>query len=365
MAKKKKQQIYLLVGTKKGAFILTSDLQRKRWNINGPLLKGAEVNDFAMDVREEPKLFACVNSYWWGANIRMSTDMGKTWIESKSGIQFDEKSGNKVNRLWSIMPAGKNEPGKIYLGVDPGAFFTTQDSGITWNEVKSLTSHATRSKWAAGAGGLMVHSICPDPDNPKKIFLGISAAGTFATEDGGKTWEPRNKGVRADFLPEKFPAVGQCVHHLEMHPAKPRVLYQQNHCGVYRSDNEGKEWTDISDGLPSRFGFPIQIHPHDPDTIYVIPEEGGEFRAAVKGNFSVYRSRNRGNSWKKLGKGLPTKNAFLHVHRQCMKMDQCEQAGLYVATSSGQIFFSGNDGTSWKTIADYLPMIYSINTVVF
>src|SRR5450759_118980 len=183
----------------------------------------------------------------------------------------------------------------------------------------------------------MVHCTCTDPNNPKRIYVGISAAGVFLTEDGGKTWEPRNKGILADFLPEKYPLVGQCTHHLDFHPSNPNLLYQQNHCGVYRSDNAGKEWVDISDGLPSRFGFPLQVHPHDAATIYVIPEQGPEFRAAVDGKFGVYRSTNRGGRWKKLTRGLPTRNMFAHVHRQAMAADNCDRCGIYVGTSGGQI----------------------------
>ncbi|MGA3244414.1 MAG: exo-alpha-sialidase [Bacteroidota bacterium] len=359
MAKQKKT--YLLVGTQKGAFILTSNSQRKKWTLTGPLLKGAEVNDIMLDVRRKPTMYASVNSYWWGSNVHMSTDWGKTWKQSEGGLRFKESSGKKVARAWCVKPGPASEPNVLYAGVDPGALFKTEDSGQTWTEFESLSDHPTRKKWAPGAGGLMVHSIVPHPTDPKQIFVGISAAGAFVTQDGGVTWEARNKNVLADFHPEKYPEAGQCVHHLESHPSTPSVLYQQNHCGVYRSDNGGKDWIDISKGLPSRFGFPIQIHPHEPDTVFVVPEEGAEFRASATGAFAVYRSTNRGATWKKMTKGLPAKPSFLHVHRQAMTHDELQPFGLYVATTNGQIFWSRDNGTSWKVLAENLPAIYSIN----
>jgi len=359
MAAKKKT--YLLVGTKKGAFIYASDASRKKWTMTGPILKGAEVNDIILDTRAKPVLYASVNSYWWGSNIHISKDGGKTWKQSEGGLRFEEASGKKVERAWCVRPGHASEPKVLFAGVDPGALFKSSDSGKSWTEIKSLSDHPTRKSWNPGAGGLMVHSIVVHPANPKKMFVGISAAGTFATEDGGKTWEPRNKNVLADFQPDKFPVAGQCVHHLEAHTSTPIVLYQQNHCGVYRSDNEGHDWIDISKGLPSRFGFPIQVHPHDPRTIFVIPEEGGEFRASAKGEFAVYRSSNSGKSWKKSVKGLPPKPSFLHVHRQAMTHDDHNQFGLYVASTNGQIFWSRDNGTSWKMLAEHLPPIYSIN----
>lgn len=210
----------------------------------------------------------------------------------------------------------------------------------------------------------MVHSIVLHPTDVKKAFVGISAAGVFATQDGGQTWEARNKNVLVDFKPEKFPEAGQCVHHLESHPSTPEVLYQQNHCGVYRSDNEGRDWVDISKGLPSRFGFPFQIHPHDPKTIFVVPEQGPEFRASATGAFAVHRSSNRGATWKKLTKGLPQKPSYLHVHRQAMAHDSLDPFGLYVATTNGQIFWSSDNGTSWKLLIENLPAMYSLNAAI-
>lgn len=361
MARKK---VYLIVGTHKGAFIFSSDESRKKWKMNGPLLKGADVNEIILDTRAEPTLYACVNSYWWGSNVHVSKDLGKTWKQSDPGARFGEKSGKTIARVWHITPGAPSEPNVVYLGVDPGALFKSSDGGKSWKEIESLTNHPTREKWTPGAGGLMVHCSCIDPKNPKKMFVGISAAGVFATEDGGVTWEARNKGVLADFQPEKYPIVGQCTHHLDFHPSNPTLLYQQNHCGVYRSDNAGKEWIDISDGLPSRFGFPLQVHPHDPATIYVIPEQGAEFRGPVDGKFGVYRSTNRGGRWKKMTKGLPSRNIYAHVHRQALAADSCDRPGIYVGTSGGQIMYSRNEGDSWNILTHWLPAVYSVRCAV-
>lgn len=251
------KKVHLLVGTYKGAFILTADRSRKRWKTSGPFLKGSEVNHIMMDTRGEPVICAASNSSWFGPGFKFSRNLGKTWEESEKGIRFEENAGKKVERVWALAAGPVDQPKVIYAGVDPGALFKTEDGGKTWEDVKGLTNHPTRERWTPGAGGLMVHSICLHPRDAKRMYVGISAAGTFFTQDGGNTWEPRNKGVLAEFLPDKYPEVGQCVHHLEAHPAKPDVLYQQNHCGAYRSDNGGKEWTDINKGLPSRFGFPL------------------------------------------------------------------------------------------------------------
>ncbi len=213
-------------------------------------------------------------------------------------------------------------------------------------------------------GGMMVHSFALHSEDPQKMHVGISAAGTFYTEDGGETWEPRNKGVLAEFLPDKYPHVGQCVHHMESHPANPDVLYPQNPCGVYRSDNGGQEWIDCCEGLPSRFGFPLQIHPHDPDTIYVIPEESPEFRCPVNAEFAVFRSRNRGENWEKLDNGLPTKNAYLNIYRHAMCADTCDPCGIYVGTSTGQIFYSRDEGEHWEILANWLAPVFSLTCAV-
>ncbi|MBI3364764.1 MAG: exo-alpha-sialidase [Ignavibacteriae bacterium] len=361
----KAKSVHLLLGTHKGAFIFTSDLARKKWKLHEPFLKGGDVNHLIMDTRNgKPTVYACVNSYWFGSGVQFSSNFGKTWKQAETPIRFDEARNMKVNRVWHVALGRKNEPNVLYAGVDPGALFKSEDGGKNWSEIESLTNHPTRERWTPGAGGMMVHSFCFHPTDKKKMHVGISAAGTFYTENGGKTWEARNKNVLAEFLPNKYPDVGQCVHHMESHPNKPDVLYQQNHCGVYRSDNDGKDWIDISKGLPSRFGFPLKIHPHDPDTIYVIPEVGAEFRCTPNGEFAVYKSTTRGKTWKKLSKGLPKQDAYLNVNRQAMAADNCDKFGLYVGTNTGQLFYTLDEGNSWKLLADFLPPIYSVECVV-
>jgi len=358
------KKMYLLAGTHKGVLMFTGDYDRKKWELKSNFFKGVDVNHAIFDTRSEPTIFACVNSSWWGPDIHYSKDFGETWIEPEKGIQFKEGAEEKVKKVWQITPGLNSRQNELFVGVDPAALFKTEDGGKTWKNVDGLISHPTRKKWNPGMGGMMVHSICLHSENHNKLFVGISAAGTFVTQDGGKSWKPKNKGVLADFMPDKYPEFGQCVHHMESHPAKPDVLYQQNHCGVYRSDDSGEQWIDISEGLPSRFGFPLQINPNDPDMIYVIPEEGAEFRAPVNTAFAVHRSKNKGENWEKLTNGLPQKNAFIHVHRQAMTVDNHETCGIYVGTSTGQIFFSRDEGENWETLADYLPPIFSLHSVL-
>ncbi|MCH7782935.1 exo-alpha-sialidase [candidate division KSB1 bacterium] len=341
-----RNDVQLLVGTHKGGFRFTSNTDRKEWELHGPFLKGDDVNHLILDLRNEPTLIACVTTMMGGSRIQISRDFGNSWESPESDIKFDENSVHSLKRIWYIAPGNKHEPDALYAGVDPAALFKSEDSGNNWYEINGLTNHPTRDKWQPGMGGMMVHSICIDPGDKNKMHVGISAAGTFYTEDGGQNWEPRNKGVLADFLPDKFPDVGQCVHHMESHPAKPGVLYQQNHCGVYRSDNSGVEWVDISEGLPARFGFPLVIHPHDPDTIYVIPEQAPEFRCPVDGEFAVFRSKNRGEHWVRLDKGLPNKDAYLNIYRHAMTTDDYDPCGIYVGTSTGQILYSRDEGDS-------------------
>ncbi len=359
-----KQKVLLLLGTHKGGFVLSSGLERREWKIEGPVFKGNDVHHMVLDQRTEPTLFACINSAWWGSDVRLSRDLGRTWEEPESGVRFGEQAEQSVNRVWCVVPGSPASPDVLFAGADPGALFRSDDGGWNWSEVESLSAHPTREQWQPGAGGMMVHSICAHPTDPNRLHVGISAAGVFSSEDGGESWCPRNQGVLADFLPEKYPQVGQCVHHMTMHPDEPELLYQQNHCGVYRSENEGREWIDLSEGLPSRFGFPLQIHPHQSDTIFVVPEEGPEFRCPVDGKFAVFRSRNRGDDWERLENGLPAEHGYLHVFRHAMAADPVDPFGLYLGTSTGQVFFSVDEGDSWKLLVDYLPPVYTVSSAV-
>jgi photosystem II stability/assembly factor-like uncharacterized protein len=363
-ARPRSRRVEVYVGTRKGAFRLSSGFDRRRWSLEGPFLKGAEVNDILLDQRGTPTLYAAATSYWFGTTIQRSIDGGETWTASEGGVLFAEGSGKHVDRIWTVAAPPWEGPGVIYAGVDPAGLFRSDDGGMTWSEVSGLNQHATRSKWNPGAGGLMVHGIRFHPKKRGMMYVAISAAGVFATEDGGTSWDPCNQGVAADFLPDPSPSVGQCVHSLEIHPRKPALLYQQNHCGVYRSDNGGRTWTDISDGLPSPFGFVIAVDPRDPKKVFVIPEEGPEFRSAVNGEFAVWVTENAGRSWTPLRKGLPARPAYLHVLRQAFRTDGLDPLGLYLGTSSGAVYASANGGKSWKQIAEHLPEITALHCAV-
>lgn len=351
-----------MVGTRKGAFLALSNTDRQSWNVKGPFFKGVQVNHLTYS-RSLSAILAAGKSSWWGPDIRLSNDLGQTWTEPLEGIRFPSNRGLSVERVWHIEADDRVSPTVLYAGVDPATLFRSADGGSTWHEIPALTDHPGRARWTPGAGGLMVHSICTDPRNGRRMFVGISAAGVFRTDDGGQTWIPKNKNVRADFLPEKFPEMGQCVHHLEIHPTDPDVLYQQNHCGVYRTDNAGDDWIDISEGLPSRFGFPLAVHPHDGDTLFVIPEESDQCRV-TPGALQVFRSRNRGGSWELLRNGLPQSHAYQNVLRAAMTTDPLDAPGVYIGTQGGRVLASFDEGDRWTTILDWLPPIYSLETAV-
>jgi photosystem II stability/assembly factor-like uncharacterized protein len=353
-------KILLLIGTRKGGFVATSDTSRAKWTLAGPLLKGCEVNHLAHVGGS--RLVMAGKSAWWGPALQVSDDAGATWRET-GAVRFDERRGYSVERIWFVK-ADPRVPGRLYAGVDPGALFVSDDGGDRWREVQALTDHPTRAKWFPGAGGLMVHSMAFDPSAPSRLVVGLSAAGVFRSDDEGHSWTPKNTGVRTDFLPDKFPEVGQCVHHMEMHPQQPHILYQQNHCGVYRSDDAGDSWTDISNGLPSRFGFPFVSLPHDGDTIFVVPEESDQARMTPNARFGIYRSRNRGASWEALTNGLPQAGAYLNVMRMALTVDPLDAPGVYVGTQGGHILASRDGGDRWETIFNWLPPVYSLEIAI-
>ena len=321
------------------------------------------------DSRNEGMILAAVNSPIWEAEVQMSHDLGETWVSSKEQPRFPDSSHLTLNRIWHLLPGRDDAPETLYAGVEPAALFSSDDRGVTWQEVVGLSEHPTRDQWQPGFGGLCLHSIIvSDPSHPDVMWVGISAAGVFGTIDGGKSWQTMNKGVRADFLPDRFPEFGQCPHKLLAHPTRPEVLVQQNHCGVYRSDSGGDDWKDISAGLPSRFGMVLGLHGQDPDTIYVLPVDeargdqvGGGLRFVTDAKFRVFRSRNGGEDWEPLTKGLPQKNAYLQAMREGMATDSLDPGGVYVGTTTGQIFYSRDGGDSWELLIDYLPPINSVD----
>jgi photosystem II stability/assembly factor-like uncharacterized protein len=365
MPRGKTKRVQVLVGTRKGAFVFTSDQRRRSWKVDGPHFAGQSVYHFVCDGRGDgPLLFAAVNNAWFGSDVHRSHDGGRTWKPTRGGLRFEEDSGLSTKFIWHIRPGRSEEPGVVYAGVDPAGLFKSEDGGESWAEVKGLNRHATRSRWTPGAGGLIVHTILLDPANKQRMYVAISAAGVFRSDDGGASWQPRNKNTRADFLPDKFPDLGQCVHKLVMAPGKPERLYQQNHCGVYRTEDAADNWKDIAKGLPSRFGFPIAVHPHDPDTIWVIPMVGAEMRACPGGEMAAYRSTDAGRHWSKQGRGLPSHDAYLLVLREAFSTDECDPAGLYFGTETGELFCTSNEGSQWRLLANFLPPILSVETAL-
>ncbi len=364
MSKPKKGSVVVLVGTRKGAFVFRGDARRRAWSVEGPHFIGESVHHFILDPRDDETLYATTRSDWWGPDVQRSHNWGRTWLRTKGGVRYARDAGLSVTCIWHIRPGRESEPGVVYAGVDPAGLFRSADGGATWEEVRGLNRHPTRKRWAPGAGGLIVHTILVDPANAQRMFVAISAAGVFRSDDGGRTWQPRNKGTRADFLPNKFPDVGQCVHKLALAPNSSGLLYQQNHCGVYRSDSAGDAWADISRGLPSRFGFPIAVHPREPKTIWVLPLMSDRMRACPKGCLAVYRSANAGRSWQKQDRGLPTRNAHLTILREAMSTDNCDPAGVYFGTETGQLFYSRDEGRQWHLLADFLPPILSVEAAV-
>jgi photosystem II stability/assembly factor-like uncharacterized protein len=346
------------VGTRKGAFVFRS-ANRKSWDVDGPFFKGWEVNHVVQDPRDPKRVYAAVNSAWFGPHIHGSTNSGKTWKPSDEGFAVKSVPEAKLARAWHIEPGHAEQPGVVFAGGDPGVLFRSEDWGKNWQEVTSLNTHATRSQWTPGGGGMMVHSIqCLSKES---IVVGMSVAGAFRSSDGGATWTPHNGNVRADFQPKKFPEVGQCVHHLLAHPRNTRQLYQQNHCGVYRAKFDAAKWTDISRGLPTRFGFCLAVPAAERETLFTVPIESPNFRCNPKGRLQVGRSRDGGKSWTLLSRGLPQKNAYLLVLREAMASDDQSPSGVYFGTTGGQVFYTRDAGDSWHALAEHLPPVYSVS----
>jgi photosystem II stability/assembly factor-like uncharacterized protein len=343
-----------LVGTRKGLFRLWGDDDRRGWRVDGPLLDGWGVYHATVDARDGT-VYAAANHVVYGPTVQRSADGGKTWQRSKK-IGLPEWSGLTVNAAWHIEPGLPQEPGTLYLGADPGVLFRSDDRGTTWEPNLGILQHPTRDRWFPGAGGLCCHSIQVDPGDRRHMYVGISSAGTFRTDDGGQTWMPVNKNVAMEAFPDPYPQVGQCVHKLLLHPARPERLWQQNHFGVYRSDDGGDSWERLDgNGLPSSFGFPIVIDPNDPDTAFVIPERSPEYHYSPNGRLAVYRTRDSGQTWEDISDGLP-RQAWAAVLREASASDA---DSVYFGTQSGSVFALAA-GDTWVEAARHLPPVLSV-----
>jgi len=380
--------VLLLAGTMKGAFVLRSDKQRQNWEVGGPYFPGRAIYALAYDNRNgRRRLWAAVNSSFWGSYLSSSDDFGKTWTEPETyGVKFPQKESApaapmqdanpaaspsadadvSLKQIWQIALGHPDEPDTLYCGVEPAALFKSTDAGESWSLVQGLYDHPHRAQWMPGGGGLCLHTVLPDPSNNKRLFVAISTGGVYRTDDGGENWQPRNNGVRAQFLPEdqRFPEWGQCVHKIASHPSNPQRMFLQNHWGLYRSDNGGDSWTDIANGVPSDFGFAMEVDPNDANSAYIIPLESDEFRCTPEGKLRVYRTRNAGDSWEALANGLPQENAMETVLRDGLSADSLQPTGLYFGTRNGKLFGSKDGGDSWTGILESLPPIVCVKTAV-
>ena len=364
-AQVRKRDFLLLVGTTKGAFILRSNAQRSRWEVGGPYFHGHNVYAMAYDGRAgQHRIWASTQSYW-GTILRSSDDFGKSWTNPQQApVRFPQDTGLSLKNIWQITLGRPEEPDVLYCGVEPAALFKSCDSGETWCFVRGLFDHPHRPRWMPGNGGLALHTIVLDPGNPQRMYIAISSGGVYRTDDGGATWTAQNRGVRAMFMPDKYPEFGQCVHKIAMHPSRPERLFLQNHWGLYRSDNSGENWIDIANGVPSDFGFAMIMHPRNPDCVYIVPVESDQFRCACDGRLRVYRTRNAGASWEPLVRGLPQKGAYETILRDAMTADCFDPVGIYFGTRSGQLFASRDEGRNWEKILEGLPSVVCVRSAV-
>ena len=382
-------KVRVLAGTRKGAFILTSDGKRQNWEVSGPHFAGWEMYHLKGSPGDPNRIYASQTSGWFGQIIQRSDDGGKTWHQpgtppgqaaapgppktDSNKFVYDASSAPltthqwydgtqhpwEFKRVWHLEPS-LTDPNTVYAGVEDAALFRSTDGGENWTELPGLRGHGTGPKWQPGAGGMCLHTIILEPGNPDRIYIAISAAGAFRTDDGGKSWKPINKGLYSKYIPNPTAEVGHCVHHIAMNPSRPGVLFMQKHWDVMRSDDAGDQWTKISGNLPTDFGFVIDIHAHEPETIYVLPIKSDSEHYVHEGKLRVYRSRTGGNEWEALTKGLPQKDCYVNVLRDAMAVDSLDDCGIYFGTSGGQVYCSADAGDSWNPIVRDLPAVLSV-----
>jgi len=362
--------VRVLVGTRKGAFILTSDEKREKWDVTEPIFPGWEIYHVKGSPVDTNRLYASQSSGWFGQLIQRSDDGGKTWEAMNNEFVYDGVPGThqwydgtqhpwEFKRVWHLEPS-LTDPDTVYAGVEDAALFRTVDGGKSWHELSGLRN-AKGNLWQPGAGGMCLHTIILDKGNPDRIFVAISAAGAFRTDDGGNTWRPINEGLISPFeLPDPEATVGHCVHSIAMHPSQPDVLFMQKHWDVMRSDNTGELWHEVSRNLPSDFGFPIEVHAHEPETIYVVPIKSDSHHFPPEGKLRVYRSRTGGNEWEALTQGLPQSDCYVNVLRDAMAVDSLESCGVYFGTTGGQVYVSPDGGDTWTAIVRDLPAVLSV-----
>jgi hypothetical protein len=362
--------VRVLVGTRKGAFVLTSDGKRKDWKVSGPHFPGWETYHLTGSPADPNRLYAAPSGGWFGQVIQRSDDGGQTWEPQGNKFGYEGDVGTHkwydgtprpfaFTRVWHLEPS-LNDPDMVYAGVEDAALFRSTDGAQSWQELPGLRTHHTSGDWEPGAGGMCLHTIILDPTDPARIYAAISAAGAFRSDDAGSTWRAINRGLLSDGIPVPDAEVGHCVHHIAMHPARPEVLFMQKHWDVMRSDDAGESWREISGNLPTDFGFPIAIHPHEPDTIYVVPITSDSHHFVMDGKLRVYRSRTGGDEWTALTDGLPQNHCYVNILRDAMAVDSLEEAGIYFGTSGGQVYASADSGDHWDPIVRDLPAVLSV-----
>jgi photosystem II stability/assembly factor-like uncharacterized protein len=362
--------VRVLVGTRKGAFILTADEGRARWDVSGPHFPGWEIYHVTGSPADPDRLYASQSSGWFGQVIQRSDDGGRSWQPVGNAFTYDGVPGThqwydgtphpwEFKRVWHLEPS-PTDPDTVYAGVEDAALFRTTDGGQSWQELSGLRGHGSGPKWQPGAGGMCLHTILLDPADPQRIFIAISAAGAFRTDDGGATWRPINRGLRSEYIPDPDADVGHCVHRLAMHPSRPNVLFMQKHWDVMRSDDAGDSWHEVSGNLPTDFGFVVDVHAHEPDTVYVVPIKSDSEHYPPDGKLRVYRSRTGGHEWEPLGNGLPQRNCYVNVLRDAMAVDALDDCGVYFGTTGGQVYVSPDGGDSWSAAVRDLPAVLSV-----
>jgi len=363
-------KVRVLVGTRKGAFILSSDATRKQWKVEGPHFAGWEIYHLKGSPADPDRLYASQSSGWFGQVLQRSNDGGKTWEAVGNQFAYEGTPGPhawydgsphpwEFKRVWHLEPS-QGDPDTVYAGVEDAALFKSTDGGQSWSELPGLRTHESASGWAPGAGGLCLHTIVMDPTNADRMFIAISSAGVFRTDDAGKSWRPANRGLRSNTMPDQDAEVGHCVHRIAMHPSRPNVLFMQKHWDVMRTDDGAESWREISGNLPTDFGFVVDVHAHEPNTVYVIPITSDSLHVVPDGKLRVYRSRSGGDEWEALTKGLPQKDCYVNILRDAMAVDSFDSCGVYFGTSGGQVYASADAGDSWTPIVRDLPPVLSV-----